>query len=117
MITTTTTPKFTTEVVTKAIDTEVKTTQGKTFFEYYAAKDFVVHLQYNQIREYKVGDKVNLERCKEGFVALGGYRCHLIDVIETDGTKTNTHIVPTEWVTRREFCIVREYKTTVFEIL
>ena len=57
---TTTAPKFTTEVVTKAIDTEVKTTQGKTFFEYYAAKDFVVHLQYNQAREYKVGDKVKV---------------------------------------------------------
>jgi len=116
-MTTTTTPKFTTEVVTKAIDTETKTTQGKTFFNYFAAQDFTVYMHYNQVREYKAGDKVNLEPCKEGFAAVDGYGCHIIDAIETNGVKTNTHIVPAEWIIRREFCIVREYKTTVFEIL
>jgi hypothetical protein len=116
-MTTTTAPQFATEVVTKAIDTETKTTQGKTFFNYFATQDFTLYLQYNQVRTYKAGDKVDVEPCKEGFGMIDGYRCHIIDAIETNGVKTNTHIIPTEWIVRREFCIVREYKTTVFEIL
>jgi len=114
---TTTAPRFTTKPILKEINTENKTTQGKTFFNYYAAKDFVVYLHYDQVREYKAGDKVGLEPCDGGFAVLDGYRCHIIDAIETGGVKTNTHIVPADWVTRREFCIVREYKTTTWEIL
>ena len=114
---TTTAPRFATTPILKEIETENKTTQGKTFFNYYAAKDFTIHLQYNQVIQYKAGDRVALEPCKEGFGMLDGYRCHIIDAIETDGIKFNTHIVPTEWITRREFCIVREYKTTVWEVM
>jgi hypothetical protein len=114
---TTTAPRFTTTPILKEISTEVKTTQGKTFFNYYAAKDFTIRLQYDHVIQYKAGDRVALEPCKEGFGMTDGYRCHIIDAIEMDGVKTNTHIVPTEWITRREFCIVREYKTTVWEVL
>jgi len=110
-------PEFRNEYKVTPIDTTAKTTQGKAWFNYYAAKDFTVYLQYNQVREYKAGDKVSLEPCKEGFGMLDGYRCHIIDFIEADGVKTKTYIVPTDWITRRQFCIVREYKTTVWEVL
>jgi len=116
-MTPTTAPEFTTTVTTKEINTEAKTTQGKAFFNYYAAKDFTVHLQYDQVREYKAGDKVSLEPCQDGFAMLDGYRCHIIDFIEIDGVKTRTHIVPADWIVRRQFCIVREYKTTIWEVL
>lgn len=115
-MTPTTAPQFITEVTTKEINTEAKTTQGKAFFNYYAAKDFTLHLHY-QVLNYKAGDKVGLEPCDDGFAVLDGYRCHTIDAIEIDGVKTKTHIVPADWITRREFCIVREYKTTVWEVL
>jgi hypothetical protein len=110
-------PRFTTTPILKKIDTENKTTQGKAFFNFFAAKDFALHLPYNQVIRYKAGEKVLLEPCQEGFAMLDGYDCHIIDAIETGGVKTNTRIVPADWVTRREFCIVREYKTTTWEIL
>jgi hypothetical protein len=117
-MTPTTQPEFTTEAITKEINTEAKTTQGKAFFNYYAAKDFTVHLQYDQVREYKAGDKVGVDCCQDdGFAMLDGYRCHIIDFIEADGVKTKTHFIPTDWIVRRQFCIVREYKTTIWEIL
>jgi hypothetical protein len=115
-MTPTTTPQFVTEVITKEINTEAKTTQGKTFFNYYAAKDFTVELHYNTLN-VKAGDKVQLEPCNGGFAVLDGYNCHLINAIEADGVKTKTHLVPADWITRREFCIVREYKTTIWEIV
>jgi len=110
-------PEFTTEKALKEINTEAKTTQGKAFFIYYAAKDFTVHLQYGQVLEYKAGNEVGLESCQEGFALLDGYSCHTIDAIEIDGVKTKTHFVPADWITRRQFCVVREYKTTTWEIL
>ena len=112
----TTRPRFVTEVITKEINTEAKTTQGKAFFNYHAAKDFTIEMHYNT-RTYKAGDRVALEPCGEGFAVLDGYNCHCIEAIEADGAKTKTHIVPADWVTRREFCIVREYKTTIWEVL
>ena len=116
-MTPTTTPQFIKEVTTKEINTEAKTTQGKAFFNYFAAKDFTVYLQYNQVREYKAGDKVGVDRCGDAFAILDGYRCHIIDFIEAGGVKTKTHLIPADWITRREFCIVREYKTTIWEIV
>ena len=114
---TTAAPRFTTKPILKEIDTENKTTQGETFFRHYAAKDFTIYGHYGYIEAYKVGDEVNLA-CYEGnFTLLDAYHCFVIDAIETEGVKTNTHIVPADWVTRREFCIVREYKTTTWEIL
>ncbi len=117
IMTPTTAPEFTTAAITKEINTEAKTTQGKAFFNYFAAKDFTVYLQYNQVREYKAGDKVGVDRCGDAFAILDGYRCHIIDFIEAGGVKTKTHLIPADWITRREFCIVREYKTTVWEVL
>ena len=115
-MTPTTAPEFTTEAITKEINTEAKTTQGKAFFNYYAAKDFTLHL-HHQVLNYKAGDKVGVDRCGDDFAILDGYRCHLIDFIEADGVKTKTHLIPADWIVRRQFCIVREYKTTIWEII
>ena len=114
---TTTAPRFTTQPILKEVDTESKTTQGKTFFHHYAAKDFTVYGVYGYVQEYKVGERVNLQPHNGNFTLLDGYGCCVIDAIETDGVKTETMIVPADWITRREFCIVREYKTTTWEIL
>ena len=114
---TTTAPRFTTQPILKEVDTESKTTQGKTFFRYYAAKDFSIYGHYGYMKAYEAGDEVNLE-CGDGnFTLLNGYGGCIIDAIETDGVKTETTFVPADWITCREFCIVREYKTTTWEIL
>jgi hypothetical protein len=113
---TTAAPRFTTKPILKEIDTENKTTQGKTFFRHYAAKDFTIYGHYGYIQAYKVGDEVNLERCNGNFTLLDGYGCYIIDAIETDGVKTEAMVVPADWITSREFCVVREYKTTIWEI-
>jgi len=114
---TTTAPRFTTKPILKEIDTENKTTQGQTFFRDYAAKDFTIYGHYGYIQAYQAGDEVNLARCDGNFTLLDGYGCCIIDAIETDGVKTETQFVPADWVTRRQFCVVREYKTTTWEIL
>ena len=116
-MTTTTKPQFTTEAMTKEISTEAKTTQGDAFFNYFAAKNFTIKLQYGNQIKYKTGDKVALTPCDGGFTMLDGYRCCIIDAIKSGGVETNENIVPADWITRREFCIVREYKTTVWEIV
>lgn len=106
------------DLITQEIDTTAKITQADAFFKHYATKDFTVHLQYGQTHAYKAGDQVNLEKCGEGFALLDGYGCHVIDAIEADGVKTDRcHVVPADWVTSRQFCIVREYKTTIWEIV
>ena len=112
----TTAPEFTTEVITKEINTEAKTTQGKAWFNYYAAKDFTVYMHYNYVRTYKVGDQVDVDRCGDAFTIRDGYGT-IVDEVEADGVKTRTHLIPADWITRRQFCIVREYKTTVWEVL
>ena len=116
-MTTTTKPQFTTEAITKEISTEAKTTQGNAFFNYFAAKNFTVKLQYGNQIKYKTGDKVSLTPCNGGFAMLDGYNCHCIEAIKLGGVETKALIVPADWIVRREFCIVREYKTTVWEIV
>lgn len=117
-MTPTTQPEFTTVKTLKEINTEAKTTQGNAFFKHYAAKDFTVYLQYDQVFEYKAGDEVGVDCCQDdGFAILDSYRCHITDFIEADGVKTKTHLIPADWIVRRQFCIVREYKTTTWEIL
>ena len=115
-MTPTTQPEFTTEKALKEINTEAKTTQGKAFFNYYAAKDFTVYMHYNQVRTYKVGDELDVDRCGDNFTVCDSYGT-IVDEIEADGVKTKTHWIPADWITRRQFCIVREYKTTTWEIL
>ena len=115
-MTPTTAPEFSTEAITKEINTEAKTTQGRAFFNYYATKDFTVVIFYNQVRKYKAGDPVSVDRCGDAFTIRDGYGT-IVDEIEADGVKTRTHLIPADWITRRQFCIVREYKTTTWEIL
>jgi hypothetical protein len=115
-MTPTTAPEFTTAAITKEINTEAKTTQGKAFFNYYAAKDFTVYMHYNHVRTYKAGEQVGVERCGDAFTVRDGYGT-IVDEVEADGVKTKTHLIPADWITRRQFCIVREYKTTIWEVI
>jgi hypothetical protein len=115
-MTPTTAPEFTTAAITKEINTEAKTTQGKAFFNYYAAKDFTVYMHYNDVRTYKAGEQVGVERCGDAFTVRDGYGT-IVDEVEADGVKTKTHLIPADWIVRRQFCIVREYKTTIWEVI
>jgi hypothetical protein len=113
---TTTKPKFKNEVAVKEIETTDKTTQGDRFYKYYATRDFAVHAHYNNVYTFKKDEATWVQPHKGGFGLFDGYGL-IMDKIEIDGVETETDVIPAEWITRREFCTVREYKTTVWEII
>ena len=110
-------PKFNSDsVVATPIKTEVKTTQATTFSKAFATADFELVFHYST-SQYKVGDEISVSKFKEGYTMLDGYGCHLFEEIIINGVKTKTFYIPNELIKERQFTIVREYKTTVWEIL
>ena len=100
------------------VSTEVKTTQSNTSIRYSATRDFTLLLPHKSKREYKVGDWVNISDISDaGAYWLDGYRCHLIDGYWVGEEFTKSNYFPAEFVQKRLFCIVREYKTTEWEIV
>jgi len=100
------------------VNTETKTTQTQTFKKFEAVKAFMIELPYNSKRVYEIGDLVPIGREEEkGYPMVDGYNCHMIDAVTVEGIRTITNFIPKELIKERLFSIVREYKTTTWEIL
>ena len=76
-----------------------------------------ITVQYTYTKsEYEAGDKLNVKKDKEGFYMLDGYCCHVIQGYTLNGKEERTHYLPVELFQTKEYAIVREYKSTVWEI-
>lgn len=87
-----------------ALNTANKATE-KYEDKYFAKVEFTIDYGYGQVITYAVGDEIKGVAMKNG---LAQY-CNYGNVIE--------HFVSWENITTKTFCTVREYITTVFEIV
>ena len=112
-------PKFrNANIVATPLDTVVKATQADTFDNYFVTADFKLVFGF-LVKECKAGDNINVETIAGhlGYTILDGYRCHTFTAVIVDGVRTETHFIPIDLIKVRRFTIVREYKTTTWEIL
>ena len=110
-------PKFKNQALTlEPIKTEVKTTQADTFIEYTLNQNITIQYLYAQ-KEYQAGDKLPVRKGEQGFYILDGYNCHEIEGYILNGQEEKTHYLPLDLLARREYAIVREYKTTLWEVI
>jgi len=111
-------PKFKNQALTlEPIKTETKTTQANTFIEYTLKQDITIQFVYTINKEYQAGDKLPVRKADQGFCILDGYDCHVIEGYTLNGQEEKTHYLPTELLERKEYVIVREYKTTLWEVI
>lgn len=96
----TTLPDIKPEFKAIALDTVEKKTE-KYEEKYYAKVEFTVDYGYGETKTYAVGDEVGGLARKEGLQQYGGKGA----------------LIPWNQITVKTFCTVREYKTTVFEIV
>jgi hypothetical protein len=117
MKTHTTAPQFRNpNVVAEAVSTETKTTQGNTFAEHTLKEKVTVQYTYTKV-EYEAGAKVpELMKGKEGFYRVCGYGNHMIEGFTRNGKEEKTNYLPLELFETKRYAVVREYKTTVWEI-
>ena len=87
-----------------ALETTGKKTE-KYETKYFAKVEFIRNYGYGETKTYAVGDEIGGVATKNG---LAQY-CHYGAVIEK--------LIPWDQITVKTFCTVREYKTTVFEIV
>lgn len=87
-----------------ALNTANKATE-KYEDKYFAKVELTIDYGYGQIKTYAVGDEIMGVTTTEG---LAQY-CNYGAVIEK--------VIPWENITTKTFCTVREYVTTVFEIV
>ena len=112
----TTTPSFKNKaLVLEPIKTETKTTQGDSFFEHTLKQNITVQYTYTKA-EYQAGDKLSVQKDPEGFYMLDGYKCHAIEGYTLNGKEERTNYLPLELFETKQYVIVREYKTTQWEI-
>lgn len=117
LTTPTTAPKFRdAAIVATPINTEVKTTQAATFINYFVVADFELDFGY-YVKQFNAGDRIAIDHSEQGYTMLDGYRCHLFNAVIVNGVRTETLFIPNELVKERHFAIVREYKTTTWEII
>jgi hypothetical protein len=83
-----------------ALETTGKATE-KFEVKYFAKEEIVCERAYNT-RTYNVGDEIGGTPMNEGLHQYDGYV---------------NNVIPWDKITTKTFCIVREYKTTVFEIV
>lgn len=113
----TTAPQFKNEaLVLEPIKTEVKTTQANAFFEHTLKEKITVQFAYTK-QEYEAGEKLAVRKDPEGFYMLDGYNCHVIEGFTRNGKEEKTHYLPEELFETKQYAIVREYKTTLWEII
>lgn len=103
-ITATAAPDIKDTFTATALDTTVKTTE-KYETKYFAKVEFTCDYGYGQVKTYAVGDEVGGIATKQG---IAQYGC--------DGAFIE-HVIPWEKITVKTFCTVREYKTTVWEVV
>jgi len=112
----TTAPSFKNkDLVFEPVKTETKTTQADSFFEHTLKENITVQFVHTKC-EYKIGDKLPVRKDPEGFYMLDGYGCHVIEGFTRNGKEEKTHYLPLELFETKQYAIVREYKTTVWEI-
>ena len=87
-----------------ALDTTGKTTE-KYEEKYYTKVEFTRDYGYGQTKTYAVGDEIGGVATKNGLAQYCVYGA----VIEK--------LIPWDQITVKTFCTVREYKTTVFEVV
>lgn len=87
-----------------ALETAGKATE-KYETKYFANVEFTRDYGYGQVKTYAVGDEVTGIPTAHG---LAQY-CNYGAVVE--------NVIPWNQITTKTFCTVREYKTTVFEIV
>jgi hypothetical protein len=113
----TTAPKFKNQaLVLEPIKTEVKTTQANTFIEYTLKQKITIQFPYIK-KEFQAGSKLPVRKTEQGFCILDGYNCHEIDGYILNGQEQKTPYLPLELFERKEYTIVREYKTTLWEVI
>ena len=112
----TTAPSFKNKaLVLEPIKTETKTTQGDSFFEYILKQKITIQYAYAK-EEYEECDKLPVRKDEQGFYMLDGYGCHVIEGYILNGKEEKTNYLPAELFEVKQYAIVREYKTTVWEI-
>ena len=110
-------PQFKNEtLVLEPIKTEVKTTQANAFFEHTLKEKITVQFVYTK-KEYEAGNKLPVRKDPEGFYMLDGYNCHVIEGFTRNGKEEKTHYLPEKLFETKQYAIVREYKTTLWEII
>jgi hypothetical protein len=87
------------------LETTTKTTEGKVVTCYYAKEKIECKYAYGQVIVYQIGDQINGTHDERGLAQIDGYNCLACDII------------PWDKIITRKFIIVREYKTTTWEIL
>lgn len=87
-----------------ALETTGKATE-KYENKYFTKVEFTRDYGYGQFKTYAVGDEITGVATAAG---LAQY-CNYGAVVE--------NLIPWEQITKKTFCTVREYKTTVFEIV
>lgn len=97
-------PKIKPQYTAIAIDTTSKAT-AKYETKYFAKIEFTRDYGYGQVKTYAVGDEISGVAMKDG---LAQY-CNYGSVIE--------NLIPWDQITKKTFCTMREYKTTVWEIV
>ena len=104
------------DIVAIPLETKVKNTQERTFANFYAAADFELDFGHH-ITAFKRGEKVAAQKCHDGVTILDGYGCHAFNAVIVNGVRTKNLFIPAQLLTERRFTIVREYKTTTWEIV
>jgi len=102
-------------LVAEHVETQIKTTQGNTYFQHTLKEDITVQYTYTK-REYAAGITLPVRKDEKGFYMLDGYNCHEIEGYILDGIEEKTNYLPLELFETKQYVIVREYKTTAWEI-
>ena len=102
-------------LVVEPVKTDIKTTQGDVYYERILKENITVQYPYTK-EEYEAGTILNLFKDSRGFYMVDGYGCHTIDGYTRNGKKEKTNYLPLELFETKQYAIVREYKTTTWEI-
>lgn len=101
---TTIAPQIKPQYTALAIETTTKATE-RYETKYFTKVEFTRDYGYGQVKTYTVGDQIEGVATEQG---LAQY-CNYGAVVE--------NIIPWENITKKTFCTVREYTTTVWEIV
>ena len=102
-------------LVVEPVKTDIKTTQSNTFIERTLKENITVQYPYLKV-EYQAGDKLAICKDQKGFYMVDGYGCHEIFGFTRNGKEEETNYLPLDLFETKEYVIVREYKTTTWEI-
>jgi len=102
-------------LVAEPVETQTKTTLGNTFFQHTLKENITIQCTYTK-HEYAAGTTLPVRKDEKGFYMLDGYSCHEIEGYILDGKEEKTNYLPLELFETKQYAVVREYKTTSWEI-